>query len=146
MFCAIPYWYLLRKHVSLLVFFFFFIFFSIFHRCVLFVFFFFSSRRRHTRWNCDWSSDVCSSDLGPLLEAGHVAGVDADLEDVVEQGRRLVVGEAQLLGPDLQQLAASPAARDRQRSEERRVGKEWRGGRARDHVEEITARGKSERA
>src|SRR5689334_24158819 len=29
----------------------------------LFFFFFFSSRRRHTRWNCDWSSDVCSSDL-----------------------------------------------------------------------------------
>src|SRR6266568_8589482 len=27
--------------------------------------FFFSSRRRHTRWNCDWSSDVCSSDLAP---------------------------------------------------------------------------------
>src|SRR5689334_13636760 len=26
-------------------------------------FFFFSSRRRHTRWNCDWSSDMCSSDL-----------------------------------------------------------------------------------
>src|SRR6266568_6307705 len=25
--------------------------------------FFFSSRRRHTRWNCDWSSDVCSSDV-----------------------------------------------------------------------------------
>src|SRR6266481_5517704 len=25
--------------------------------------FFFSSRSRHTRWNCDWSSDVCSSDL-----------------------------------------------------------------------------------
>src|SRR6266567_8349549 len=35
-------------------------------------FFFFSSRRRHTRFDCDWSSDVCSSDLanrapnGPL--------------------------------------------------------------------------------
>src|SRR6267143_5702029 len=29
------------------------------------MFFFFSSRRRHTRWNCDWSSDVCSSDLPP---------------------------------------------------------------------------------
>src|SRR5438034_4061590 len=27
------------------------------------VFFFFSSRRRHTRSLCDWSSDVCSSDL-----------------------------------------------------------------------------------
>src|SRR2546427_11797352 len=30
-------------------------------------FFFFSSRRRHTRFDCDWSSDVCSSDLGQLL-------------------------------------------------------------------------------
>src|SRR5580698_3730778 len=31
------------------------------------IFFFFSSRRRHTRLTCDWSSDVCSSDLvGPL--------------------------------------------------------------------------------
>src|SRR6266571_9040008 len=28
-------------------------------------FFFFSSRRRHTRLTCDWSSDVCSSDLAP---------------------------------------------------------------------------------
>src|SRR2546430_8363744 len=27
------------------------------------VIFFFSSRRRHTRFDCDWSSDVCSSDL-----------------------------------------------------------------------------------
>src|SRR5260370_7611912 len=27
--------------------------------------FFFSSRRRHTRFKCDWSSDVCSSDLVP---------------------------------------------------------------------------------
>src|SRR2546430_11015811 len=26
-------------------------------------YFFFSSRRRHTRFDCDWSSDVCSSDL-----------------------------------------------------------------------------------
>src|SRR5260370_33523079 len=31
--------------------------------------FFFSSRRRHTRFKCDWSSDVCSSDLT-------VAGID----------------------------------------------------------------------
>src|SRR2546430_11037776 len=27
------------------------------------VLFFFSSRRRHTRFDCDWSSDVCSSHL-----------------------------------------------------------------------------------
>src|SRR6267143_794565 len=39
----------------------------------IFFFFFFSSRRRHTRWNCDWSSDVCSSDL--LKRPGGVLGV-----------------------------------------------------------------------
>src|SRR5256886_9547173 len=32
------------------------------------VFFFFSSRRRHTRFDCDWSSDVCSSDLLETFE------------------------------------------------------------------------------
>src|SRR2546430_7091611 len=31
------------------------------------LFFFFSSRRRHTRFDCDWSSDVCSSDLLVLI-------------------------------------------------------------------------------
>src|SRR3712207_9426787 len=36
--------------------------------CLL-LFFFFSSRRRHTRYWRDWSSDVCSSDLGPLGSA-----------------------------------------------------------------------------
>src|SRR2546427_4735962 len=42
-------WYLLSVCIRVLWFFFF--------------FFFFSSRRRHTRFDCDWSSDVCSSDL-----------------------------------------------------------------------------------
>src|SRR2546430_9197213 len=37
--------------------------------------FFFSSRRRHTRFDCDWSSDVCSYDLF--------------LEQVEYNGRRL---------------------------------------------------------
>src|SRR5256886_13061114 len=32
--------------------------------------FFFSSRRRHTRFDCDWSSDVCSSDLSPAFRLG----------------------------------------------------------------------------
>src|SRR5882762_6103210 len=32
-------------------------------KIIIFFFFFFSSRRRHTRFKCDWSSDVCSSDL-----------------------------------------------------------------------------------
>src|SRR6266571_4393149 len=31
--------------------------------------FFFSSRRRHTRLTCDWSSDLCSSDLDDLDHA-----------------------------------------------------------------------------
>src|SRR5690242_21322080 len=30
------------------------------------LYFFFSSRRRHTRLTCDWSSDVCSSDLSSV--------------------------------------------------------------------------------
>src|SRR5215203_6678958 len=39
----------------------------------MFVFFFFSSRRRHTRYWRDWSSDVCSSDLGVLRAPAEVA-------------------------------------------------------------------------
>src|SRR5256886_9994050 len=39
-----------------------------YHQCFQYVqwlfWFFFPSRRRHTRFDCDWSSDVCSSDLG----------------------------------------------------------------------------------
>src|SRR2546430_6709535 len=35
------------------------------------LFFFFSSRRRHTRFDCDWSSDVCSSDLLTVDSLGH---------------------------------------------------------------------------
>src|SRR6266705_160415 len=42
-------------------------------------FFFFSSRRRHTRSYGDWSSDVCSSDLGPHIRPS---------PDVLRQRRR----------------------------------------------------------
>src|SRR6267143_5515587 len=41
--------------------------------------FFVSSRRRHTRWNCDWSSDVCSSDLVDARK-GAVKWMVADYE------------------------------------------------------------------
>src|SRR5476649_160421 len=44
---------------------------------IYFFVFFFSSRRRHTRSLCDWSSDVCSSDLPG------VAGTWKDLTDSV---------------------------------------------------------------
>src|SRR5580698_11188278 len=63
---------------------------------LLSMFFFFSSRRRHTRLTCDWSSDVCSSDLAD--------GGDIRLALVGGRGEQLPDG-----GP--------------QRSEERRVGK-----------------------
>src|SRR5271156_7030100 len=62
---------------------------------------FFSSRRRHTSLTCDWSSDVCSSDLGaegPELPAGDPSGAGGLEGRVPEPGR----------------------------SEERRVGKECR--------------------
>src|SRR5437868_3743555 len=37
------------------------------------LFFFFTSRRRHTRSTRDWSSDVCSSDLGVLTMGGIIS-------------------------------------------------------------------------
>src|SRR5260370_11558036 len=44
--------------------------------------FFFSSRRRHTRFKCDWSSDVCSSDL--ILNSVREQGkLDAALEAAI---------------------------------------------------------------
>src|SRR2546427_11865565 len=42
------------------------------HTCFISFFFFFSSRRRHTRFDCDWSSDVCSSDLERYLSQGRL--------------------------------------------------------------------------
>src|SRR5205085_4385352 len=44
--------------------------------CFLF-FFFFSSRRRHTRFDCDWSSDVCSSDLGLASSTSRTPSIKA---------------------------------------------------------------------
>src|SRR5690242_20830981 len=59
------------------------------------IFFFFSSRRRHTRSTCDWSSDVCSSDL--LAGAAHVvqrlADQDAAEPSAAERLVDLGVGE-----------------------------------------------------
>src|SRR5256886_6407539 len=46
-----------------------------------FFFFFFSSRRRHTRFDCDWSSDVCSSDL--VLTVRRTARIDTLVLDLL---------------------------------------------------------------
>src|SRR5690242_21958491 len=45
-------------------------------------FFFFSSRRRHTRLTCDWSSDVCSSDLALVTCVGTVDYVGNSSMDI----------------------------------------------------------------
>src|SRR5437870_5922608 len=54
------------------------------------MFFFFSSRRRHTRWPRDWSSDVCSSDLGKLKPAPCVPAIS--VEPAVIQTWKLPAG------------------------------------------------------
>src|SRR5438445_12732821 len=72
-------------------------------------FFFFSSRRRHTRYWRDWSSDVCSSDLGCA----------PPLQQSLSCGR----GGAQPARVGARGVAQPP---QRRRSEERRVGKECR--------------------
>src|SRR5215212_9539759 len=72
------------------------------------VFFFFSSRRRHTRCLSDWSSDVCSSDLGTLvaatgtvsaldqsITAGDASGGDSEqLEGLIEIDADVVAGDS----------------------------------------------------
>src|SRR2546422_10498795 len=108
---------------------------------ISFFFFFFSSRRRHTRCSRDWSSDVCSSDL--LAEVAvdpHdlAGGLHLRSEDRVHPGE-LYEREDRLLDGDVRELAvvvrdirlervaedgARRDLRERQRSEERRVGKE----------------------
>src|SRR5690606_40542859 len=77
--------------------------------------FFFSSRRRHTRFSRDWSSDVCSSDLGTIKTAqiGKPAVERLPLSDPQKQA--------------YQMLAECCVHNDNdRRSEERRVGKECR--------------------
>src|SRR2546430_14082881 len=59
---------------------------------VLSFFFFFSSRRRHTRFDCDWSSDVCSSDLtlvAPIIPFLNDKDMEAVLEAVSDAGARM---------------------------------------------------------
>src|SRR5260221_703583 len=61
-----------------------------FRCCHLKYFFFFSSRSRHTRSLCDWSSDVCSSDLERgLLVPPDPADVDPVATGLEREQRRL---------------------------------------------------------
>src|SRR5690606_40720374 len=98
--------------------------------------FFFSSRRRHTRFSRDWSSDVCSSDLDPL-GGGIVADTHLPLQP---RTRCLLRFEHDLAGLAVlaflwvvaggELVIEAEEAAFLGRSEERRVGKEGRPGRA----------------
>src|SRR2546430_7441668 len=88
-------------------------------------FFFFSSRRRHTRFDCDWSSDVCSSDLTTVGSAA-TPTVVAPLNKVQTGGfgdPNGIPGKGDPNKTTNVNRLGSPAL---PRSEERRVGKECR--------------------
>src|SRR5688572_32235169 len=86
---------------------------------MMFIFFFFSSRRRHTRFDCDWSSDVCSSDLATQRILQHIWEYGGKFPDVLQDPLR---GEsARSLYKDAQEMLATILREHR--SEERRVGK-----------------------
>src|SRR5207245_5826283 len=95
--------------------------------------FFFSSRRRHTRCYRDWSSDVCSSDLGLFLVLGPSEvrtedhGPWTDKGRTTDQGLHVIERLSEIL---FQVLDVLDSRRDADqavgRSEERRVGKECR--------------------
>src|SRR5689334_23911973 len=87
--------------------------------------FFFSSRRRHTRWNCDWSSDVCSSDLFRIADDWFISV--RDLRQPMLDANATVEWVLEYMGKRmddwLHNLGDWNISR---RSEERRVGKECR--------------------
>src|SRR5260221_4742078 len=89
-------------------------------------FFFFSSRRRHTRSLCDWSSDVCSSDLPNIQYISIDRSIDRDVLNVgIEQQRQNPRDrEFYRNRGDYCELPVDKPTQER--SEERRVGKECR--------------------
>src|SRR5437868_10472721 len=86
--------------------------------------FFFSSRRRHTRSKRDWSSDVCSSDLSafPTVFSWDYRIRHAELLRLYEKGKTLQWNAS----TDIDWSIDVDPERLTARSEERRVGKEWR--------------------
>src|SRR5205085_6607688 len=94
------------------------------------VLFFFSSRRRHTRFDCDWSSDVCSSDLGSPILLRHASAIRTAAELPKHHSTGLALApSAPPAGPC---RAACGHTHPTCRSEERRVGKECRSRWSRD--------------
>src|SRR5690242_20989377 len=93
---------------------------------ICFVSFFFSSRRRHTRLTCDWSSDVCSSDLERISRRGFDgAAIQQHGKAAVHRGCRNILVEPLHLFFFLGGKGSLRSSGSK-RSEERRVGKECR--------------------
>src|SRR5438477_12907242 len=92
--------------------------------CVCELFFFFSSRRRHTRLTCDWSSDVCSSDL-LKVDLGRVRGLSRMTIEVSRPSKKQSP-PVRGIGSEMPPILSQQLPRDSMRSEERRVGKECR--------------------
>src|SRR3712207_8323721 len=91
--------------------------------------FFFSSRRRHTRYWRDWSSDVCSSDLGSWRAKTWFIAYEeggGDLPEEVADKINYFVGAHPSFAPDALCDIRALYKHVRARSEERRVGKECR--------------------
>src|SRR5205085_4283862 len=89
--------------------------------------FFFSSRRRHTRFDCDWSSDVCSSDLTHSASVAQALAVGAGTicgTNPSKTGAKLINIAGATFDVDHNPTRVKP--RNLFRSEERRVGKECR--------------------
>src|SRR5260370_7657641 len=90
--------------------------------------FFFSSRRRHTRFKCDWSSDVCSSDLSDFPVKKFVNSPPENPNAWRDENAARSQKESQEQQVDFRRIREAEAAQKsaRPRSEERRVGKECR--------------------
>src|SRR2546430_9922885 len=89
--------------------------------------YFFSSRRRHTRFDCDWSSDVCSSDLVAAILAALYLIIDPPSADLAAQTYRSdFFGREGFALWDNAWYAGHHMPGYSIRSEERRVGKECR--------------------
>src|SRR5690606_40607741 len=87
-----------------------------------------SSRSRHTSFSRDWSSDVCSSDLAASVDA-HAASQEGDAEKTgYEEYDEPATYEVNI-GDTLRYRNGIFVIEriNRNRSEERRVGKECRG-------------------
>src|SRR5260370_4849858 len=96
------------------------------------IMFFFSSRRRHTRFKCDWSSDVCSSDLcrcqpgkeisivvtdqGKGFDFEKIVGKDITSDPAAEHGRGIQLMKAYMDDVNFERRGSEVHMRKRSRT------------------------------